>query len=92
MSYGISKLVVMIEPNNDQCVLIENEAQFKQYYHLMRSAKSGMDYKDWARTYGVPSFPVYLGWAIHPTKGRSLGMMSEPINIWTKEELEVIKF
>ena len=91
ISNVISNLVKMIEPNDDQCILIENELQFKGYYHLMRSAKNGIKYEDWVRTYGLPEFPVYLGWAIHPTKGRSLGMMSEPINIWTKKELEVIR-
>ena len=91
MSDRIPNLVVMIEPNEGQCVLIENELQFKEYYHLMRSAKNGVKYEDWARTYGVPDFPLYLGWDIHPTKGKSLGMTNEPINTWTKEELEIIK-
>lgn len=75
-----------------QCVLIENEEQYKLYFSQMRSGKTGISFEDWKETYGYTlKFPCYLEHCISVTRGHSLGRTRKPIGTWSKKPLEVLK-
>jgi hypothetical protein len=80
-----------MEFKNNQCVKIENESQFNEAYHLLRSAQRGIPLEQWVKSYGYPKFPVYLEHA-NSVYYDSIGFSSTPKNTWTNEDYEILEW
>lgn len=65
---------------------IENQNQFKEIYHLFRSAKL-INFEGWIKLNGYPIFPIYL-----EKLGDSYGFVHNPIGTWSKDPLPKIDF
>ena len=59
-------------------VKIKNRNQFKKIYPFLRSyTQYGVEYEDWVKKHGMPSFPLYLEYAQSVT-GTTIGYTHFP--------------
>jgi hypothetical protein len=76
--------------SENECVKIENLEQFKEIYHVLRSARV-ISCDDWLAKYGTPKFPRYLEHA-NIIGRNSIGFCNEPISTFTRKPYEVLTF
>lgn len=77
--------------NSKQVVKIENEEQFNEIYHVLRSAQNGISLEEWLDTRGYPEFPLYLE-HFNSVYKNSIGITYSTWSTFTDEEYEVLSF
>lgn len=79
-----------INLETNQCVEINSESDFEKIYSFTRPFKNGLSFEDYIYQYGYPYFPSYVYWSESVFKWVSLGLNSDPINLFTKQKLQII--
>ncbi len=76
--------------NSNQVVKIENEGQFNEIYHVLRSAQNGISLEKWLDERGYPELPMYL--EHFNSVYSSIGITYSTWSTFTDEEYEVLSF
>lgn len=72
--------------NENQCVKINNEEEFRSSYPFLRSAKNGQSFEVWLSVNKLPNFPIYLEHA----GNIGIGYRDTPFCTWTGNPLEIL--
>lgn len=77
--------------NSKQVVKIENEEQFNEIYHVLRSAQNGISLDEWLDTRGYPELPLYLEHSNSVFRS-SIGITYYTRSLWTDKEYDIVSF